>query len=285
MSLNVFDNLDALRERDSQVPKDHSKHIIFMANTTAYDIPVARVHKYADCTVDDLLQKISAQDVKLSVIAPRKIPFLLRMFQKAGGGDMVKKNYAKQATHFVVVSGDLNLGLEPSTMLNQSGTQPTPAVSQPGNLPMTNQQTNPMGMANTNVGMGGAQPANLPQRNPNEILRRVLDPGGNPAGVRPQGGQQVSNPSPITNQAQSPQQPSPKNAGKGPNKPQQSPAGVRPKGSGPQNRMPVPPQQPQQQRPMRPGVPIQLPQKDSDQQGNPSGEFHHVSPLRSGPRD
>ena len=42
MSLQVFDNLDVLREKDGQVPKDHSKYIIYIANSTAYEVPVSR---------------------------------------------------------------------------------------------------------------------------------------------------------------------------------------------------------------------------------------------------
>lgn len=55
-----------------------------------------------------MLKKMAAQDVHFSVIAPRKIPFLLRMFNTTGGGDMSKmreKNYAKQPSHFVAISG------------------------------------------------------------------------------------------------------------------------------------------------------------------------------------
>ena len=48
MSLRVFDNLEALREREGQVPKEHSKHIIYIGNSSGYEIPVSR---YLQCAL------------------------------------------------------------------------------------------------------------------------------------------------------------------------------------------------------------------------------------------
>ena len=53
--------------------------------------------RFVGKTIDDLCVELKDRKVNLSVFAPRKIPFLFKLFEKAGGDlNMAKeKNYAK----------------------------------------------------------------------------------------------------------------------------------------------------------------------------------------------
>ena len=176
MALDVLDSLEELREKDKQVVKEHSKHVIYVANSPAYDMPVQRVKKYADCTLEELLEKIASQQINFSVIAPRKIPNLVRMYSNSGGdmGKIKEKNYAKQATHFVALSGyELptqpvqttpvpTLEAPPPQPAAVAATEPQTPVMRPMN-PQQQPFMNQMGQ-NTNIRM--ANPGQMPGQRP-----------------------------------------------------------------------------------------------------------------------
>jgi len=93
-----------------------TKHIIYIANSPIYDMPVMQCTAYVNKSIDYLCQEIKEQGIQLSVFAPRKIPFLFRLFEKAGGDakEAKEKNYAQDLRHMVLVRG-LNLEERPVT--------------------------------------------------------------------------------------------------------------------------------------------------------------------------
>ena len=112
-----------------------------------YDMPVLQCTAYANKSIDYLCQEIKEHGIQLSVFAPRKIPFLFRLFEKAGGdiNAAKEKNYAKDLRHMVLVRG-LNLEERPvtpkpppSTSPNLKGYPFNPAMPQQ-QQPMQNQQ-------------------------------------------------------------------------------------------------------------------------------------------------
>ena len=64
-----------------------SKFIIYMSNSTNFDMPVMDVPPYAGQSMEQILKTIVARNIKMSLICPRKFPYLIKLFEK-GGGDL-----------------------------------------------------------------------------------------------------------------------------------------------------------------------------------------------------
>ena len=107
MALTVFDKLESKREKVQEVPLETSRFVIYVANSPPYELPVEYVPKYVGLKMEDILKKFVDSKIKMSIICPRKIPVLFRLFQN-GGGDINKykeKNYAHDPKHLVILNG------------------------------------------------------------------------------------------------------------------------------------------------------------------------------------
>ena len=62
-----------------------ARHIIYVCNSRIYDMPVMDSKFYQGRKLDDLAMEIKDKGIFLSVIAPRKIPALFKLYEKAGG--------------------------------------------------------------------------------------------------------------------------------------------------------------------------------------------------------
>ena len=89
----VFNELKKRRDPDLQ----SVRHIIYVANSPMYDMPVLQCTQLVNKTIDDLCLEMKELNASFSVLAPRKIPFLYKLFEKAGGDPAVakEKNFAK----------------------------------------------------------------------------------------------------------------------------------------------------------------------------------------------
>ena len=73
-ALRVFKQLDEKRKAYLKPGHLVSKHIVYIANPPAYEMPVQDVPEYIGQSVDDVIKKIADQKINFSVISPRKIP-------------------------------------------------------------------------------------------------------------------------------------------------------------------------------------------------------------------
>ncbi len=65
---------------------DLAQHIIYIANTPSNEnMPVMDVPGYMDNSLGELLDIIKERRIHFSIMAPRKLPQLARMFSLAGG--------------------------------------------------------------------------------------------------------------------------------------------------------------------------------------------------------
>ncbi|TRY67060.1 hypothetical protein TCAL_02731 [Tigriopus californicus] len=129
MALVVFDRLETIRAHQTFRTKP-LKYIIYISTSPAYDMPVMDVSGLMGLSLDDLVAKIRTRDIKLSIVAPTKLPFLLRLFKSTGGNVPMhmEKNYAKDRRHLILINGDIlpEVPLTPlqSTLSNNTGLNP-----------------------------------------------------------------------------------------------------------------------------------------------------------------
>ena len=116
-----------------------ARHIIYVCNSSVYDMPVMDNTFYHGRKLEDLTTEIQDKGIFLSVIAPRRLGALLKLFEKAGGdlAGAKEKNYAKDPRHLVLLNG-YALQERPITP------KPMPPASSvpPVNLPTLPDQTN-----------------------------------------------------------------------------------------------------------------------------------------------
>lgn len=62
---------------------------------------------YSGKTAEQLAAVLQEKNINLSIVSPRKIPSLYKLFEKAGGdlSTSQTKNYAKDPRHLVLLKG------------------------------------------------------------------------------------------------------------------------------------------------------------------------------------
>uniref|UniRef100_A0A1A9UH88 Mediator of RNA polymerase II transcription subunit 25 n=1 Tax=Glossina austeni TaxID=7395 RepID=A0A1A9UH88_GLOAU len=82
------------------------KHCVLVCNSPPYSIPVTECWKFAGKTVEQLATLFHERKIYLSIIAPRKMPVLYKLYMKADGDQpLTAKNYAKNIRHLVLLKG------------------------------------------------------------------------------------------------------------------------------------------------------------------------------------
>ena len=107
-ALSVFDYLNEKRSNYLKPNHNISRYVIYIGNSATHEMPVQDVPDYMGLHVDDIIKKITDKNIFLSVISPRKIPQLIRMFTMSGGDLQKHKdsvNYAKDGTQLVLLNG------------------------------------------------------------------------------------------------------------------------------------------------------------------------------------
>ena len=140
-----------------------ARHIVYICNSRIYDMPVMDNKFYQGRKLDDLAMEIKDKGICLSVIAPRKIPALLKLYEKAGGDMKVakEKNFAQDPRHLVLLSG---------FALQERPITPKPASVSPSLLQDPLVQFQPAAARVTT-------PAHLPSQSPEPGLKPGQKPG------------------------------------------------------------------------------------------------------------
>ncbi|KAI5733838.1 hypothetical protein M8J76_016621 [Diaphorina citri] len=159
-ALVYFEDLQSLRE-SSCVPH---KHCILVCNSPPYSVPVMQCSLYAGQTLEQLATVFCERNIHLSILSPRKIPTLMKLFEKAGGDVQMSqtKNYAKDPRHLVLLKG-YNLKERPMSPTPVGSTLPAPA---PLNLPVASMPS-PSNVGSPQTQNPNFRPAPPSQQNPN----------------------------------------------------------------------------------------------------------------------
>ncbi|KAJ9601081.1 hypothetical protein L9F63_000816, partial [Diploptera punctata] len=163
-ALQCFEDLQQRRE-PNVLPQ---KHCILVCNSPPYHLPVMESPTYAGHTVEQLAVLLQERGIHLSILSPRKIPALFKLYEKAGGDLQTSqtKNYAKDPRHLVLLKGYSQHELEGRPI------SPTPG---PIGHQTTNLSSIPSSSPNQNIGSPmNMQPctgatAGMPQQQPSMI--------------------------------------------------------------------------------------------------------------------
>lgn len=128
-ALVCFDDMNEIREEHRfQV----QNHCILLCNSTPYSMPVTECLQYESKTIEQmaaLFQEVNnkhdlgtavdvtnncvyfavgilQRNINLSIISPRKIPILIKIFEKADGDvSVLNKGFSKDPRHLVLLKG------------------------------------------------------------------------------------------------------------------------------------------------------------------------------------
>ncbi|XP_023012280.2 mediator of RNA polymerase II transcription subunit 25 isoform X2 [Leptinotarsa decemlineata] len=102
-ALHCFEDLQQKRDATSSV----QKHCVLVCNSPPYSLPVLESHVYSGKSAEQLATILQEKNINFSVVSPRKIPQLYKLFEKAGGdlSSSQTKNYAKDPRHLVLLKG------------------------------------------------------------------------------------------------------------------------------------------------------------------------------------
>lgn len=134
-ALQCFDDFQTYRENNSTT----KKHCILISNSPPYALPALESSSYYGLVTEQLASLLSERQINLSVLSPRKIPVLFKIYEKAGGDlqHALAKNYAKDRRHLVLLRG-FQLQERPVT---------PPAIDSKSNIPVSTSACSPPGAA------------------------------------------------------------------------------------------------------------------------------------------
>lgn len=148
-AINVLDDFSVYREKFHENCGKSSKYCILICNSTPYLEPSCENAVYCGYTIDQLTNLMAEKGINFSIFSPRKINFLYKLFENAGGNlnSALMKNFAKDRRHLVLLNGfclkekpvSPNPSISASTNENQSQAQGVKRPASPS--PVGNQQT------------------------------------------------------------------------------------------------------------------------------------------------
>ncbi|XP_023233829.1 mediator of RNA polymerase II transcription subunit 25-like [Centruroides sculpturatus] len=102
-ALQVFD--DFIAHRDPGIVSQ--KHCILICNSPPYPLPTLESPAYSGIMAEQIAALMAERKINFSILSPRKIPALYKLYEKAGGDLQLAltKNYAKDRRHLVLLSG------------------------------------------------------------------------------------------------------------------------------------------------------------------------------------
>lgn len=105
VALQLFDDFKKMRE---QIGSTH-KVCVLLCNSPPYMLPAVESVSYTGCTADNLVQIIRDKGIHFSVVAPRKLPALRALFERAspvgGPPESSLPDYCQDPFHMVLVRG------------------------------------------------------------------------------------------------------------------------------------------------------------------------------------
>ncbi|XP_026181494.1 mediator of RNA polymerase II transcription subunit 25 isoform X2 [Mastacembelus armatus] len=132
VALQLFDDFKKMRE---QIGQTH-KVCVLLCNSPPYLLPAVESVTYTGLTADSLVKIFRDRGIHFSVVAPRKLPALRALFERASpGGGVVEPHpdYSQDPFHMVLVRGislPVSSGGGPGPLKPVLPPQPLP-VSQP----------------------------------------------------------------------------------------------------------------------------------------------------------
>lgn len=133
VALQLFDDFKKMRE---QIGQTH-KVCVLLCNSPPYLLPAVESVSYTGCTADSLVKIIRDKGIHFSVVAPRKLPALRALFDRAapvGGAVEPLQDYSQEAFHMVLVRG---ISLPVSSVGGSGGHKPVlPAQAVPAVQPI-----------------------------------------------------------------------------------------------------------------------------------------------------
>ncbi|CAJ1076358.1 mediator of RNA polymerase II transcription subunit 25 isoform X4 [Xyrichtys novacula] len=142
VALQLFDDFKKMRE---QIGQTH-KVCVLLCNSPPYLLPAVESVSYTGCTADNLVKIIRDRGINFSVVAPRKLPALRALFERAspvGGAVEPHPDYSQDPFHMVLVRGislPVSLGggpgplkpvlpLQPNSQALGGASQPVPPIN------------------------------------------------------------------------------------------------------------------------------------------------------------
>ncbi|XP_035389423.1 mediator of RNA polymerase II transcription subunit 25 isoform X1 [Electrophorus electricus] len=143
VALQLFDDFKKMRE---QIGQTH-KVCVLLCNSPPYLLPAVESVSYTGCTTDGLVQIIRDRGIHFSVVAPRKLPALRALFERAspvgGAAESSHPDYSQDPFHMVLIRG-IALPVAPG---GGSGAVPLKPVLPPQPLPVSQPPIGPSSQA------------------------------------------------------------------------------------------------------------------------------------------
>ncbi|KAG7238906.1 hypothetical protein INR49_030453 [Caranx melampygus] len=126
VALQLFDDFKKMRE---QIGQTH-KVCVLLCNSPPYLLPAVESVSYTGCTADNLVKIIRDRGIHFSVVAPRKLPALRALFERAspvGGVVEPHPDYSQDPFHMVLVRGISLPASQPPPPINTTHPYQNPA--------------------------------------------------------------------------------------------------------------------------------------------------------------
>ncbi|KAM9457109.1 mediator of RNA polymerase II transcription subunit 25 isoform 2-T2 [Clarias gariepinus] len=104
VALQLFDDFKKMRE---QIGQTH-KVCVLLCNSPPYLLPAVESVTYTGCSTDSLVQIIRDRGIHFSVVAPRKLPALRALYDRAsplGAPEPSHPDYSQDPFHMVLIRG------------------------------------------------------------------------------------------------------------------------------------------------------------------------------------
>lgn len=173
VALQLFDDFKKMRE---QIGQTH-KVCVLLCNSPPYLLPAVESVSYTGCTADNLVMIIRDKGIHFSVVAPRKLPALRALFDRAspvGGAVEPLQDYSQEAFHMVLVRG---ISLPVSSVGGSGGHKPgLPPQALPSGQAIGN-ASQPTAHMGSNPFMNAHKAASIAVEVANNQKSRWLDQG------------------------------------------------------------------------------------------------------------
>ncbi|XP_055836619.1 mediator of RNA polymerase II transcription subunit 25 [Episyrphus balteatus] len=82
------------------------RHCILICNSPPYSLPVQDCYPYENKSIEQLATMFVEKKIHLSIVAPRKIPILFKLYSKADNDiPLTSKNYCRDIRHLILLKG------------------------------------------------------------------------------------------------------------------------------------------------------------------------------------
>ncbi|KAJ8299557.1 hypothetical protein KUTeg_023617 [Tegillarca granosa] len=106
-ALHVFDDLQAER-KNVGMTGEVRKYCILVCNSPPYQLPSAEGPRYVGYTSEQLASMMAQRGISLTIISPRKIPALQRLYEESNTGEMnigSLKDFTTDPRHHILLRG------------------------------------------------------------------------------------------------------------------------------------------------------------------------------------